>query len=69
MLDEDFIGKIFPQNCGDSLLVVEKSNKKDNGGNYLYRCQFQKYFYEVFVCKTRNSKRHSLYKFILIKKT
>ena len=51
MLDEDFIGHIFPQNCGDSLLVIEKSNKKDNGGNYLYRCQFQKYFYEVFVRK------------------
>ena len=51
MLDKDFIGHIFPQNCGDSLLVIEKSNKKDNGGNYLYCCQFQKYPYEVFVRK------------------
>ena len=25
---DDFIGKEFPQNCGDSLFVIEKSNKK-----------------------------------------
>lgn len=34
--DKDFIGKEFPQKCGDSLLVLEKSNKKQNT-NYLYK--------------------------------
>ena len=47
MLDEDFIGHIFPQNCGDSLVVLEKTNKQDKDKSFFYRCQFQKYPYEI----------------------
>ena len=28
MEDINFIGQIFPQNCGDSLIVLKKTNKK-----------------------------------------
>ena len=49
--DKDFIGKEFPQKCGDSLLVLEKSNKKQNT-NYLYKCKFIKYSYQCFVRKS-----------------
>ena len=45
----DIINKNFPQNCGDSLFVIEKTNIKKQ--NYLYRCQFQKYPYEVLEIK------------------
>jgi hypothetical protein len=42
--DKDFIGHIFPQKCGDSLLILEKTNIKDKRGHkYLYLCEFQKY--------------------------
>ena len=51
MKNEDFIGHIFPQNCGDSLKVISKSDKKQ-GSNYFYRCQFQKYPCEVLALKT-----------------
>lgn len=50
MKDEDFIGQIFPQNCGDNLRVISKSDKKQ-GSNYLYYCKFQKYPYEVLALK------------------
>ena len=48
--DKDFIGKIWPQNCGDSLLVIEKTDKKYQR-NYYYRCQFKKYPYEILALK------------------
>ena len=38
----EFIGKEFLQYCGDTLKVLEKSNKKQNT-SYLYKCEFQKY--------------------------
>ena len=46
----DIIGQIFPQNCGDSLIVLEKTNKKQ-GIHYLYKCQFLKYSCEVLARK------------------
>ena len=49
---ENIINKEFPQKCGDSLLVLEKTNIK-RGTNSFYRCQFQKYFYEILAPKVR----------------
>ena len=49
MLDEDFIGHIFRQNCGDSLIILEKTNKQDKDKSFFYRCKFTKYPYEIFV--------------------
>jgi hypothetical protein len=46
MEDKDFIGKLYPQNCGDNLRVIEKTENKDYKGNYLYKCKFQKYPFE-----------------------
>ena len=46
MLYDNIIGKEFSQNCGDSLLVLEKTNKKQID-TYLYLCKFKKYPYEV----------------------
>ena len=45
----DIIGKEFLQSCGDSLLVVEKTNQRNKGGsgNILYKCQFIEY---PFIC-------------------
>jgi DNA-directed RNA polymerase subunit H (RpoH/RPB5) len=52
MLDNEFINKEFLQNCGDSLLVIEKTTKRQNN-ICLFRCLFQKYPYEVFSTKQR----------------
>ena len=49
--NQTFLGKEFPQNCGDSLLVLEKSEKKTKKGESLYRCEFQKFHFEVFTRK------------------
>ena len=46
--NQEFIGKEFPQNCGDSLLVLEKSNKKTNKGEILYKCIFKKFYNEIY---------------------
>ena len=43
----EFIGKIFPQNCGDSLKVIEKTNIKDNNNAFLFKCEFIKYPCEI----------------------
>ena len=48
---DDIIGKEFLQNCGDTLLVIEKTNKKYKDGSYLFRCKFQKYSYEKLAIK------------------
>ena len=45
-----FIGKEFIQNCGDTLRVIRKTNIKQ-GENFLYECEFIKYFCKVFVLK------------------
>lgn len=48
--EEDFFNKIYIQNCGDSLKILEKTNQKQ-GTNILYKCIFTKYPYEVIVSK------------------
>ena len=47
---EDFIGKEFPQNCGDILKVIKKSDKKYYS-NYFYECEFIKYPYKCLTLK------------------
>ena len=49
-IKDNFIGKEFPQNCGDFLLVLEKTNKKQ-GNIVLFKCIFLKYPLEVFAAK------------------
>ena len=49
-MTDDFIGKEFLQNCGDSLLVLERSNKKQ-GNIALFKCNFIKYPLEIFAAK------------------
>ena len=39
----EFIDKIWPQNCGDDLKIVKKTDKKQGSNNYLYECEFIKY--------------------------
>ena len=46
----NFIGSIWKQNCGDSLIILEKTNKQDKDKSFFYRCQFQKYPYEILAC-------------------
>lgn len=51
--DKDFIGQTFSQNCGDFLEVLERSSIYTPQRNVLFRCQFKKYPYEVFVTKQK----------------
>ena len=52
--DKEFINRIWPQNCGDSLKVIEKSNLKKTfsngkiGHNFLFKCEFQKYHFVIY---------------------
>jgi hypothetical protein len=39
----EFISKLWPQNCGDTLKILKKSLKKDNTGIFLWECEFIKY--------------------------
>ena len=48
--EEDFINKIYTQNCGDSIKILEKTNQKQ-GTNILYKCTFIKYPYEIVISK------------------
>lgn len=48
--DKDFIGQTFPQNCGDNLYIIKKSNQKI-GKVYGYLCKFLKYPCEVLALK------------------
>ena len=48
--DFDFLDNIWPQNCGDSLKILRKSDKKIGKG-YLWEAEFVKYIYKVFVQK------------------
>ena len=38
----EFVNKIWPQNCGDSLRIIKKTNEKQNG-HYLWECEFINY--------------------------
>jgi len=50
---EEFINKIWPQHCGDSLKIIEKSKKADNKGEYLWECEFIKYPYKILTYKNK----------------
>ena len=49
--ENEFIGKEFPQNCGDTLKVLSKSDKYRNTAVY-YECEFIKYPYKLFSVKS-----------------
>ena len=51
--ENKYIGKEFLQKCGDILKIIEKTDKKAKDNSFLYRCQFQKYPYEVFISDKR----------------
>lgn len=46
----EFIEKIWPQNCGDSLRIIKKTNLRGNNGkgNTLFKCEFIKYPYIIY---------------------
>lgn len=49
---DNFINKIWIQNCGDSLKVLEKTNiKRGKCSTYLWRCIFLKYPFEILAQK------------------
>ena len=56
--EEEFINKIWPQKCGDSLKIIEKSDKRQ-GNNYLWKCEFIKYPYIIYAEK-RNIQKGEL---------
>ena len=47
----NILNKEFPQKCGDSLKVIEKSNFKTNKGESLFKCIFKIKSYEVYAQK------------------
>lgn len=49
----EFIQREWPQNCGDTLRIIEKTDKKDNWGKYLFKCEFKKYSNIVYVTKNQ----------------
>ena len=49
---DDLIGKVFPQKCGDSFVVLEKINFI-KGKGILYKCKFLKYPYTFYETKSR----------------
>ena len=53
MEDKDFINKEYPQNCGDTLKVLEKTDIKNSGGYWLYKCEFIKYPYQCLCSKQK----------------
>ena len=52
----EFVGKTYPQSCGDNLLVVEKTQLKDKDNSFLFRCKFQKYPYEILLSNKQRIK-------------
>lgn len=49
--EEEFINSIWSQKCGDSLRVIKKTKEKRYGREYLWECEFVKYYYKVIVSK------------------
>jgi hypothetical protein len=47
----EFCGKLYPQNCGDILYVIKKTEEKDNWGKFKFLCEFQKYPYKLLCIK------------------
>lgn len=48
---EEIINKIFKQNCGDNLKIVEKTKEQNSSKEYLYKGIFQKYHFEILSTK------------------
>ena len=42
-IEEEFMSKIYPQNHGDSVKILKKTDKKDKNGAWLYECTFVEY--------------------------
>jgi DNA-directed RNA polymerase subunit H (RpoH/RPB5) len=51
MIEKDFINKEFLQNCGDTLKILKKSNKRTSKGEYFYEAEFIKYPYQILETK------------------
>lgn len=49
-MEVEFINKVWLQNCGDSLRIIKKSDKKQ-GSHYSYECEFIKYPCKVIAQK------------------
>ena len=50
--EQEFISKIYPQKCGDSLRVLKRSSyKKEGRREAYYECEFIKYPYKVIKTK------------------
>ena len=47
----EFIDKIWPQNCGDSLKIIKKTDLKFKNKKSLFKCQFLKYPCEILALK------------------
>ena len=45
--EENFIMKIYPQKCGDSLKIIRKTNEQSLSKNYLYECEFIEYPFKL----------------------
>ena len=54
--EKEFINKIWPQNCGDDLKVLEKTNKQDYRGEYYFKGIFINYPCEVLFFKSNAQK-------------
>lgn len=50
--EEEFFNKIWFQNCGDSLKIIQKTTQR-KGTNILFECEFIKYSYKVFATKQK----------------
>lgn len=44
---EEFLNKIWPQKCGDSLKIIEKIPSKGRGKAATFKCKFAKYNIEI----------------------
>jgi hypothetical protein len=49
----EFVEKIWPQECGDSIRVIRKTSRTDRKAhyNYLWECEFIKYPYKIYLRK------------------
>ena len=54
--ENEFIGQIFPQHCGDDLKVLKKSSEKESNGNYFYECEFIQYPCKILARKSSFTK-------------
>lgn len=58
MKESFFLNKEFPQKCGDTLIVLRKSDKKKDGHTF-FICKFLKYSY---IIESRDGRQNWIYK-------